>query len=33
MSFFKNLLGSGSNEFTKVENDQRFNDDGMEAVL
>jgi hypothetical protein len=25
MSFLKNLLGSGSNEFTKVENDQRFN--------
>ena len=25
MSFFKNLLGGGSQEFTKVENDQRFN--------
>ena len=25
MSFFKNLLGSGSQEFTKVENDQKFN--------
>lgn len=25
MSFFKNLLGSGSQEFTRVENDQRFN--------
>ena len=25
MSFFKNLLGSGNNDFTKVENDQRFN--------
>lgn len=25
MSFFKNLLSSGSNDFTKVENDQRFN--------
>ena len=25
MSFFKNLLGGGSQEFTKVENDQKFN--------
>ena len=25
MSFFKNLLGGGSQEFTRVENDQRFN--------
>jgi hypothetical protein len=25
MSFFKNLLSSGTNDFTKVENDQRFN--------
>ena len=25
MSFFKNLLGGGNNDFTKVENDQRFN--------
>jgi antibiotic biosynthesis monooxygenase (ABM) superfamily enzyme len=25
MSFFKNRLGSGSQEFTKVENDQKFN--------
>jgi len=25
MSFLKNLLNSGSNEFTKVENSQRFN--------
>ena len=25
MSFFKNILGGGSQEFTKVENDQRFN--------
>ena len=25
MSFLKNLLGGGSQEFTKVENDQRFN--------
>ena len=25
MSFFKNLLGGGSQEFTKVENDQKLN--------
>ena len=25
MSFFKNLLGGGSQDFTKVENDQKFN--------
>ena len=25
MSFFKNLLSSGNNDFTKVENDQKFN--------
>ena len=25
MSFFKNLLGGGNNDFTKVENDQKFN--------
>ena len=25
MSFLKNLFSSGTNEFTKVENDQRFN--------
>ena len=25
MSFFKNLLGGGSTDFTKVENSQRFN--------
>ena len=25
MGFFKNLLGGGTQEFTKVENDQKFN--------